>query len=85
MQHWENIYYQFNEGLVTHDQWLGFRKNLIALLEIEAYREYWEHEASHYSDQFQAEMRSIIEASNPGAAKETIVSRFRKVASRPSP
>lgn len=82
MQHWENIFYQFNEGLVSPDQWSGFRKNLVALLGINAYREYWEHEASHYSDQFQAEMSSIIDESRTNAADSTIVSRFQILTGR---
>ena len=82
MQHWENIYYQFDEGLVSPDQWLGFRKNLIALLGIAAYREYWDHEASHYSDNFRAEMTAIIDESNSASAKATIVSRFQKSTGR---
>ena len=82
MQHWENIYYQFNEGLVSPDQWLGFRKNLIALLEITAYLEYWDHEASHYSDEFRKEMRAIIEESESGSGRATIASRFQKSTDR---
>ena len=78
MQHWENIYYQHNEGLVSRDQWLGFRKNLIALLAIDAYREYWGHEANHYSGQFRAELESIIDESGTDNARASIVSRFRK-------
>ncbi len=82
MQHWENIYYQFNEGLVSPDQWAGFRKNLIALMGINAYREYWDHEASHYSDGFRSEMRAIIEESNSGLGEANIVSRFQKSTDR---
>ena len=78
MQHWENIFYQYNEGLVSADQWAGFRKNLVALLDINAYREYWEHEASHYSKAFQAEMSSVITESSAKAADSTIVSRFQR-------
>ncbi len=33
MRHWENIYYQVREGLLTDEEWLGFRRNLAALLE----------------------------------------------------
>ena len=78
MQHWENIHYQFSEGLVSRDQWLGFRKNLVTLLGIDAYREYWEHEASHYSDAFQAEMASIIDRLDMGEVSTSIQSRFRE-------
>lgn len=78
MQHWENIHYQFNEGLVSRDQWLGFRKNLGTLLTIDAYRDYWEHEASHYSDAFQTEIASILDQSSVGDGSASILSRFRE-------
>lgn len=45
IQHWENIHYQFQEGLVLEYQWAGFRKNIFSSLAIDAYREYWEHES----------------------------------------
>ena len=43
LQHWENVHYQYNEGLLSEDQWRGFRKNLGTLLAIEAYQDYWAH------------------------------------------
>lgn len=78
MQHWENIHYQFNEGLVSRDQWLGFRKNLVTLLTIDAYRDYWQHEASHYSDAFQTEIASILDQSDISGESTSILSRFRE-------
>lgn len=78
MQHWENIHYQFNEGLVSRDQWLGFRKNLVTLLAIDAYQEYWEHEANHYSDAFQEEIASILDQSDSNGVSTSILSRFRE-------
>ena len=76
MQHWENIHYQFNQGLVSQDQWRGFQKNLVTLLAIDAYREYWEHESTHYSDAFQAEIASILDQSGGGEVSTSILSRF---------
>jgi hypothetical protein len=78
MQHWENIHYQFNEGLVSEDQWDGFRKNLISLLAIDAYREYWEHESFHYSDAFQAEISAILGDPQAEKASASITARFRE-------
>lgn len=82
MAHWENIHYQFAEGMVSKDQWLGFRKNLAALLAIDVYREYWEHESFHYSDAFQAEVASIYKESKTDGAPADIASRFRQVSVR---
>jgi hypothetical protein len=77
LQHWENIHYQFSEGLVSPDQWRGFRKNLVELLGVTAYREFWEHEASHFSDRFQAEMHSILKECESACSEGTIASRFK--------
>jgi hypothetical protein len=77
IQHWENIHYQFQEGLVSKDQWAGFRKNLISLLAIDAYREYWEHESFHYSEAFQAEIASLLQEPRTKETGESITARFR--------
>lgn len=82
MAHWENIHYQFVEGMVLDDQWIGFRKNLAALLAIDVYREYWEHESFHYSDAFQAEVDSIFEESKTNGVPEDIAARFRQAGVR---
>jgi len=76
MAHWENIHYQFTEGMVTEDQWLGFRKNLAALLTIDVYREYWAHESFHYSDAFRTEVESIRMDVEPDSSAADFVSRF---------
>ena len=77
MAHWENIHYQFGEGLVSSEQWLGFRRNLAALMTIGVYREYWEHESFHYSDAFQTEIASILEDLDSAGAAPEIGARFR--------
>ena len=78
MQHWENIHYQYNEGLVSKDQWEGFRKNLSSLLAIDAYREYWEHESFHYSDAFQAEIASLLKEPRTEKSSASLTARFRE-------
>lgn len=77
MAHWENIHYQYGEGMVSREQWKGFRRNLASLLTIDAYREYWEHESFHYSDGFQAEVESILSDSRGGRETADIAARFR--------
>jgi hypothetical protein len=78
MRHWENIHYQVSEGLVTNDQWSGFRKNLVALFTLPIYREYWENESEHYSEKFGAEVASIIVESQKNEMNATIADRFSK-------
>lgn len=77
MAHWENIHYQFGEGLVSGDQWVGFRRNLAALLAIDIYRDYWDSEAFHYSDAFRAEVDSILKETEADGTKGDIAARFR--------
>ena len=77
MAHWENVRYQFTEGLVSRGQWRGFRSNLAALLEIDAYREYWEHVSFHYSAGFQAEVASVLEELIADGRDARIAARFR--------
>ena len=78
MAHWENIHYQFCEGLVSNDQWIGFRRNLAALLAIDVYRQYWDSESFHYSDAFRAEIASILKESDTDGTRGDIAARFRE-------
>jgi len=77
MRHWENVHYQVSEGLVTQDQWSGFRKNLASLFTLPIYRQYWEHESGHFSEDFRAEVASIHGESQENEAAENIAERFR--------
>ncbi len=85
MRHWENIYYQVREGLLTAEEWSGFRKNLAALFAVEAYREYWEHEAELYSEAFQEQIESIIPESPGVQTRLRFAERFNKGTSQEAP
>jgi hypothetical protein len=85
MRHWENIYYQVREGLLTAEEWSGFRKNLAALFAVEAYREYWEHEAELYSEAFQAQIESIIPESSGVQTRLRFAERFDNGPSQEAP
>lgn len=63
LRHWENIYYQVREGLMTTEEWEGFRKNLALMLAIEAYRQYWQFESELYSEAFREEIDLILQES----------------------
>lgn len=60
MRHWENIHYQYLSGMLTEDEWRGFRANLKALMQWESRRRYWEHEKHYFSQKFQVEIATII-------------------------
>ena len=78
MRQWENIHYQVSEGLLSQEQWLGFRRNLLALFGVEADREYWANESELFSDAFRGEIKSILEDSDTVETSTRIAKRYRK-------
>lgn len=82
-QHWENVHYQHVEGFILGDQWNGFRNNLRSLLRIKVYREFWAHEARHFSNGFQAEVSRILAGLDENA--EAISDRFLDPREIPGP
>ncbi len=63
MRNWENIHYQYRIGMLSSDEWQGFRKNLEAVFEWPSTRDYWEHEKQFYSPAFRAEVDQILRSS----------------------
>ena len=59
LRHYENIYYQFQSGMLENDEWAGFRRNLKAMLKWRSTREFWKNEHAYYSDAFRAEVKTI--------------------------
>jgi hypothetical protein len=59
MRHYENIHYQHLTGMISSDEWQGFRENLKAVLEWRSMRAYWKNEAHYFSDAFRAEVSAI--------------------------
>ena len=62
MRNWENMHYQYRTGMLTEDEWRGFRKNLEAVFEWPSIRTYWENEKQFYSPAFRAEVESILQS-----------------------
>jgi len=58
---WDNALFQYSQGLLTDDEWRGLRENLKAILQIEAYRDYWSREHTLYSSAFQQEVASVLD------------------------
>lgn len=56
----ENFHYQYSSGLLTEQEWRGFRRNLKAALGIEHYRRSWEAEGAWYSESFRSEIGDIL-------------------------
>jgi hypothetical protein len=59
LRHWENIHYQHLIGMLSKDEWRGFRLNLKALFEWKTTQTYWKNERSFYSSAFQDEITTI--------------------------
>lgn len=76
MRHWENIYYQVREGLLTEEEWSGFRRNLAALFEIGAYREYWASESDLYSDAFREQIDNLLKKDSEDTEGVRFAERF---------
>jgi hypothetical protein len=66
----ENAYYQYTEGLLTSEEWDGFRTNLEALFGIPMYREFWEVQRPIYSPAFGREIESIAQKPVPDLASK---------------
>ena len=59
MRNWENIHYQYLTGMLSEDEWRGFRLNLKACLQWDSTNEYWRNERQFFAETFQAEVAQI--------------------------
>lgn len=59
MRHWENIHYQYLAGMLSEDEWRGFRLNLKGLAKWPSMKEYWQNERQFFSAAFQSEVSAI--------------------------
>ena len=60
LRNWENIHYQFRNGMLTQDEWQGFRLNLKAIFEWRTVRTVWDNEKQFFSMEFQNEIDEIL-------------------------
>lgn len=60
LRNWENIHYQYRNGMLTKDEWQGFRLNLGAVFEWQTVRTVWEKEKQFFSEEFQHEIDGIL-------------------------
>jgi hypothetical protein len=75
MRDWENIHYQYQAGMLTEDEWNGFRLNLKSLFGLPILQEFWANEHQFFSGRFQEEVTAIlaeIEEGDPGASYDYI-------------
>ena len=70
MRIWENVYYQFTQGMLTTEEWSGFRANLRFMMSIDLYRHYWSVQSEFYSQSFRIEMESVLADSAQHESKD---------------
>ena len=80
-RNWENIHYQYLNGMVTDSEWAAFRKNLLALFLSPLWQDYWRREHEIYTDRFRSEVEDIlseIQAGKVSAASSALLERTRR-------
>jgi len=74
---WDNAHYQYQEGMLTVDEWRGIRENCKQLLlHVPAYREYWDGEGSSFPERFRIEMAQMLSEEYEGAG-ETVMGSIK--------
>ena len=76
-RHFEEALYQVRSGMVTSEEWEGFRGNLKLIAQTQPFRDYWEREKEIYSSAFQQESSDIhteIDRDGPFAPASLVVS-----------
>jgi len=65
LRFWDNAYYQYTEGLLTEEEWDGFRVNLKLLFQFPLYREYWDHFQVMFAAPFRREVNDLVDSEQP--------------------
>jgi len=61
MRDWENVHYQYEAGMLSDDEWSGFRLNLKGLFDFPITQEFWANERQFFSSRFQEEVSAILD------------------------
>jgi len=67
LRNWENVHYQYRCGMLSDDQWRGFRINVKALFQVEMVREFWNNEQEVFNHDFRSEISDLLEELKQGA------------------
>ncbi len=60
LRFWDNAYYQYTEGLLTEEEWDGFRENLKLVMQFPTYKEYWTKFQVMFSAPFRDELNYLL-------------------------
>lgn len=58
---WENVYFQHRSGLLSDEDWNGFRQNVKALLQLNVFQDFWHREKEVFSEAFRLEVRRLLD------------------------
>lgn len=61
LRFWDNACYQHREGLLTDEEWEGFRENLKLVMQFPTYREYWAKFQVMFSAPFRDELNALLD------------------------
>ena len=60
MKSWEDMHYQYRNGLLTEEEWQPLRANLQYILHSSVWQDYWKRERQIYSKPFREEVDQIL-------------------------
>lgn len=60
-RNFENIHYQFRVKMLSIEDWTAYRKNLKALCQTPALRNFWNRESENFNKSFHSEVRQILD------------------------
>ena len=72
LRFWDNAYYQYTEGLLTAEEWDGFRENLRLIFQFPFYLDYWENLQVMFAAPFRHEVNSLLGEEHPFDLREAL-------------
>lgn len=63
-RHWDNLHYQFRNGMLEPEMWNSYDRTLTSWLASPAWCNWFKHNASFFSDSLQALVRQRVSASS---------------------
>lgn len=58
---WENVHFQYRSGMLSDEDWRGFRQNVKALMQVKAFQDFWARESAVFSEAFRHEVAALLD------------------------
>ena len=88
LKSWENMFYQYEQDMISPKEWIPIRKNLEYILRIPMWKEYWEKESEIFSSTFRGEVEAIlseVEGGKSSVDPNRVLDQFKSTRSYPTP